>query len=132
MNFRNLQALHRTRDKASVLPSLPLLAVLLALVLFARHATTATKSSEFPAANQAQTNRVTDPTQRPVPPESKALIDAAVARLPAIPPGPVQPSWESIRAHYQDPDWFRDAKFGIMMHWGVYSVPAHGSEWYER
>ena len=78
------------------------------------------------------TNRVTDPTLRPRPAENKALIAAAVAKLPPNPPGPVQPNWESIRANFKDPDWFRDAKFGIMMHWGVYSVPAHGSEWYER
>jgi alpha-L-fucosidase len=30
------------------------------------------------------------------------------------------------------PDWFRDAKFGIYFHWGVYSVPAFGDEWYPR
>jgi alpha-L-fucosidase len=30
------------------------------------------------------------------------------------------------------PEWFRDAKFGIYFHWGVYSVPAFGSEWYPR
>jgi alpha-L-fucosidase len=83
-------------------------------------------------AQNIATNRVTDPTLRPRPAEPKALIDAAVAQLPPTPPGPVQPTWESIRANYHDPDWFRDAKFGIMMHWGVYSVPAHGSEWYER
>ena len=29
-------------------------------------------------------------------------------------------------------DWFRDAKFGIFIHWGVYSVPAFGNEWYSR
>src|SRR5665213_216473 len=84
------------------------------------------------SVNPAQTGRVADPTLRPLPPESKSLIDAAVALLPATPPGPVKPAWESIRQNYRDPDWFRDAKFGIMMHWGVYSVPAHGSEWYER
>lgn len=64
--------------------------------------------------------------------DTAETIAAAVARLPAIPSGPVEPSWESIRAHYRDPEWFRDAKFGIMMHWGLYSVPAHGSEWYIR
>jgi len=91
-------------------------------------------SSIFAQTNSdtSATNRITDPTLRPRPPESTALIDAAVARLPTIPPGPVQPTWESIRANFKDPEWFRDAKFGIMMHWGVYSVPAHGSEWYER
>jgi alpha-L-fucosidase len=34
-----------------------------------------------------------------------------------------QPSLESIRAHPL-PDWYNDAKFGIFIHWGVYSVPA--------
>jgi alpha-L-fucosidase len=37
-------------------------------------------------------------------------------------PGPVEPSWQSIEAFYQCPDWFRDAKFGIYMHWGLNSV----------
>lgn len=32
---------------------------------------------------------------------------------------------------YSCPDWFRDAKFGIYLHWGVYSVAEHG-EWYAR
>ena len=39
--------------------------------------------------------------------------------------------WESLQSH-PIPDWFRDAKFGIFIHWGVYSVPAFGSEWYPR
>ena len=36
--------------------------------------------------------------------------------------------------HYQVPEWYQDAKFGIWPHWGVYSVPAyrgdHAAEWY--
>ncbi len=32
---------------------------------------------------------------------------------------------------YQAPEWFNDAKFGIYVHWGVYSVPEMG-EWYPR
>ncbi|MFI3281133.1 MAG: alpha-L-fucosidase [Rikenellaceae bacterium] len=38
----------------------------------------------------------------------------------------------SIAQNYTIPEWFRDAKFGIFIHWGVYSVPAYGSEWYSR
>ena len=33
---------------------------------------------------------------------------------------------------YEIPQWYKDAKFGIFIHWGVYSVPAFGSEWYPR
>ncbi|MGD1043225.1 MAG: alpha-L-fucosidase [Sedimentisphaerales bacterium] len=38
--------------------------------------------------------------------------------------------WESLKKRNPAPEWFRDAKFGIYFHWGVYSVPAFGSEWY--
>ncbi|MCG8449507.1 MAG: alpha-L-fucosidase [Pirellulales bacterium] len=47
-------------------------------------------------------------------------------------PGPYRADWESLRQHTPAPEWFRDAKFGIYFHWGVYSVPSHGSEWYPR
>ena len=40
--------------------------------------------------------------------------------------------WNSLAAHNQAPDWFRDAKFGIYFHWGPYSVPAFGNEHYPR
>lgn len=44
-----------------------------------------------------------------------------------------QPNWESL-SKYTVPDWYQDAKFGIFIHWGVYSVPAYGGnsygEWY--
>lgn len=42
-----------------------------------------------------------------------------------------EPNWESLR-EYKIPEWFADAKFGIFIHWGAYSVPAYGSEWYPR
>ena len=45
--------------------------------------------------------------------------------------GPFRPDWNSL-SQYRVPDWYRDAKFGIFIHWGVYSVPAFGSEWYPR
>ena len=60
------------------------------------------------------------------------IVAQAAAAGAKIPPGPVQPSWDSLRVNYQVPEWFRDAKFGIFMHWGLYAVPAHASEWYEK
>ena len=45
--------------------------------------------------------------------------------------GPFSADWESLR-RYEIPEWYKDAKFGIFIHWGVYSVPAFGSEWYPR
>ena len=45
--------------------------------------------------------------------------------------GPFRADWESLQK-YEVPAWYKDAKFGIFIHWGVYSVPAFGSEWYPR
>jgi alpha-L-fucosidase len=45
--------------------------------------------------------------------------------------GPFRPDWGSL-SHWEVPAWYKDAKFGIFIHWGVYSVPAFGSEWYPR
>ncbi len=45
--------------------------------------------------------------------------------------GPYQASGESL-SRYQVPYWYQNAKFGIFIHWGVYSVPAFGNEWYPR
>lgn len=43
-----------------------------------------------------------------------------------------QETWESLATIEREPEWFKDAKFGIYFHWGPYSVPAYGSEWYPR
>jgi len=48
------------------------------------------------------------------------------------PDGTYTAEWESLKKHEAAPEWFRDAKFGIYFHWGVYSVPAFGNEWYPR
>ena len=37
--------------------------------------------------------------------------------------GKFDATWESIQAH-EVPQWFHDAKLGIFVHWGLYSVPA--------
>src|SRR5699024_12493199 len=41
-----------------------------------------------------------------------------------------EPTWESLSNHQEVPEWIRDAKFGIYVHWGVYSVPAYNNEHY--
>ena len=40
--------------------------------------------------------------------------------------------WDSLAAHNESPEWFKNAKFGIYFHWGPYSVPAYGNEHYPR
>jgi len=45
--------------------------------------------------------------------------------------GPYRADWATL-IHYQQPQWYTDAKFGIFIHWGVYSVPAAENEWYPR
>lgn len=45
--------------------------------------------------------------------------------------GPFDATWESL-SNYRVPAWYEKAKFGIFIHWGVYSVPAFGNEWYSR
>jgi alpha-L-fucosidase len=60
------------------------------------------------------------------------IVARAAAAGAAIPPGKYSPTWDSLRTNYTVPQWFRDAKFGLFMHWGIYSVPAHASEWYEK
>jgi alpha-L-fucosidase len=53
---------------------------------------------------------------------SKEFIES----LP-VTPGPYQATWQSMASYYRVPEWFRDAKLGIFMHWGICSVPArHG------
>lgn len=45
--------------------------------------------------------------------------------------GKYKDTWESLQ-QYQPPEWYKNAKFGIFIHWGIYSVPAFESEWYSR
>ncbi len=67
------------------------------------------------------------------PPATPAIVAAADKAVAApMPKGPFAPTWESLAANYRTPAWFGDAKFGIFMHWGVYSVAAHHNEWYEK
>jgi len=60
---------------------------------------------------------------------SRAL--AAPAAAYAIAPGPFAPTWASLEQNYALPDWYRDAKFGIWMHWGPQCQPGDG-DWYAK
>jgi alpha-L-fucosidase len=62
------------------------------------------------------------------------LVSTNAPRLPGqaiSPKESFKATWRSL-GQYQVPDWYKDAKFGIFIHWGVYSVPAFGNEWYPR
>lgn len=41
--------------------------------------------------------------------------------------GPYQPAWSSLM-QTKTPDWFKQKRFGIFIHWGVYSVPANSND----
>lgn len=43
-----------------------------------------------------------------------------------------EPTWESTDNHNAAPEWFKDAKFGVYWHWGAFSTPEFGFEWYPR
>ena len=57
--------------------------------------------------------------------EYLAKIDEVIAQ------GKFKDNWISLSAH-KTPSWYRAGRFGIFIHWGVYSVPAFGNEWYPR
>lgn len=45
--------------------------------------------------------------------------------------GKYKANWQSLSNH-KTPSWYYRDKFGIFIHWGIYSVPAFGNEWYSR
>src|SRR5574337_356775 len=61
-------------------------------------------------------------------PERRVILKRVEAHMDD---GPFHADWASLQ-HYRSPAWYDNAKFGIFIHWGVYSVPAFGSEWYSR
>lgn len=73
------------------------------------------------------------PFPDPVPADvHNSLVAAELKKVDeVIAAGPFKPTTESLRK-IGIPEWYADAKFGIFIHWGVYSVPAFGSEWYPR
>ncbi len=45
--------------------------------------------------------------------------------------GKYKAEWSSLARH-KTPEWYMNGKLGVFIHWGIYSVPAFGSEWYSR
>jgi alpha-L-fucosidase len=112
--------------------SLPRKILLLAVVMTA-----------FPTAAPAQSKTPSAPTSTADPAVLDQLWQQASAKYDeqraadletveqVVHQGPFRPDWQSLE-RYEAPDWYRDAKFGIFIHWGAYSVPAFGNEWYPR
>ena len=45
--------------------------------------------------------------------------------------GEFKDNWDSL-SNYRIPEWYQKLKFGIFIHWGIFSVPAFNNEWYSR
>jgi len=66
----------------------------------------------------------------------KILLSLALVASITAMAQPFQPEWSSLNTR-PVPAWFRDAKFGIFIHWGVYAVPGYTTkggyaEWYQH
>ncbi len=85
----------------------------------------------MPAAAQAQ--QTADPVAERYPMDFNAqAVGKQLAKVERdIAAGPFKADWESLK-QFRVPEWFRDAKFGIFIHWGAYSVPGFANEWYSR
>lgn len=77
-------------------------------------------------ANQTTADKAATPAEKALTPEQKLEEIKEVADQ-----GPFKANWDSLE-NYEIPTWYQDAKFGIFIHWGVYSIPAHNGEWYPR
>ncbi len=73
------------------------------------------------------TNTVSSPSTSRAPPAHWCFSYdnlSPVAVAATLGAQPYQPTWESIDKR-PTPAWFTDAKFGIFIHWGMYSVPSY-------
>jgi alpha-L-fucosidase len=75
----------------------------------------------MPVKESKQLGFITDPSTFP-----EVKMDFPMA------PGPFEPTWQSINEKYPgEPSWWRDAKFGIFIHWGPQAAGKSG-DWYAR
>ncbi len=75
--------------------------------------------------------QVISPPTTPASTPTAASTTPQPATVHEVAPGPYKPTWESLEAGYQVPEWFRNAKFGIWAHWTAQCVPEQG-DWYAR
>lgn len=66
----------------------------------------------------------------------KILFSLALLTAITVAAQPYLPEWSSLNTR-PVPGWFKDAKFGIFIHWGVYAVPGYTTkggyaEWYQH
>ncbi|KAF0295237.1 Alpha-L-fucosidase [Amphibalanus amphitrite] len=65
--------------------------------------------------------------------QSSAMSAAVTAALLLLAAGfcgaRYEPTWDSLDTR-PIPGWYDEAKFGIFIHWGLYSVPSFGDEWF--
>jgi alpha-L-fucosidase len=66
----------------------------------------------------------------------KLLVVCSIYSCLQLPAQSYKPTWESLDKR-PTPQWFKDSKFGIFIHWGVYAVPGYTSkgnyaEWYQH
>ena len=64
----------------------------------------------------------------------KTVFFASLLHMVVLNAQKYEPKWSDLDSR-PTPPWFKDAKFGIFIHWGLYSVPAWGplgsyAEWY--
>ena len=60
-----------------------------------------------------------------------AIIGAILALVVSSCHPQYEPTWESLSAYGDAPEWFRDAKLGLWAHWGPQCQPEDG-DWYAR
>ncbi|XP_014260742.1 alpha-L-fucosidase [Cimex lectularius] len=73
----------------------------------------------------------TPPTSTPPPTTPPPTTPPPTTASPTTPPTitPLPSGWNTIDSRPL-PAWFDDAKIGVFIHWGVYSVPSYQSEWF--
>ena len=57
------------------------------------------------------------------------LVVLGIALFPNVDAAKYEANWQSIDSRPL-PSWYDESKFGIFIHWGVFSVPSYISEWF--